>query len=70
LAGRTFVVGCDLRFEARLPERGGVPVRPLVPRLSFVRRKDVWGQYFRSGLVEVPASDFEVLVEAVRAAAP
>jgi len=70
LAGRTFVVGCDLRFEARLPERAGVPVRPLVPRLSFVRRKDVWGQYFRSGLVEVPARDFEVLAEAVRAAAP
>lgn len=69
LAGRTFVVGCDLRFEARLPERAGVPVRPLVPRLSFVRRKDAWGQYFRSGLVEVPEPDFEVLAEAVRAAA-
>ncbi len=69
LAGRTFVVGCDLRFEARLPERGGVPVRPLVPRLSFVRRKEVWGQYFRSGLVRVPPEDLEVLARAVREAA-
>lgn len=66
LAGRRFVVGCDLRFEVLLPERGGVPVRSLVDRLSFVRRKDAWGQYFRSGLVRVPAADLEVLAGAVR----
>lgn len=69
LAGRRFVVGCDLRFEAVLPERRGVPVRPLVRRLSFVKRKDAWGQYFRSGLVRVPPEDLEVLAGAIRAAA-
>ncbi len=47
LGGRTFVVGCDLRLERVLPERHGVPIRPLVGRLSFVKRKDVWGQYCR-----------------------
>jgi hypothetical protein len=69
IAGREFVCGCDFRIEVVLPERGGVPVRPLVPRLSFVRRKEVWGQYFRSGLVRVPPADLEVLAGAIRRAA-
>jgi predicted RNA-binding protein len=69
IAGRSFVCGCDLRLEIVLPERRRVPVRPLVPRLSFVRREEVWGQYFRSGLVRVPPQDLEVLAEAVRGAA-
>jgi hypothetical protein len=69
IAGRSFVCGCDLRLEVVLPERRGVPVRPLVPRLSFVRREEVWGQYFRSGLVRVPPKDLQVLAEAVRQAA-
>lgn len=66
IAGRRFVCGCDLRLEVVLPEREGVPVRPLVNRLSFVKRKDVWGQYFRSGLVQVPAADLRVLERAIR----
>ena len=69
IAGREFVSGCDLRIEVALPERRGVPVRALVPRLSFVRRKEVWGQYFRSGLVRVPPEDLAVLASAVREAA-
>ncbi len=70
LAGKTFVVGCDLRFETVLPERHGVPIRPLVGRLSFVKRKDVWGQYFRSGLVQVPVRDLQVLATAIQGHAP
>ncbi len=68
LAGRRFVVGCELRFEVVLPERRGVPVRSLVDRLSFVRRKEAWGQYFRSGLVRVPPADLQLLASAVREA--
>jgi hypothetical protein len=69
IAGKTFVTACDLQITTRLPEREGVSVRPLVGQLSFVRRKDVWGQYFRSGLIEVSSEDFEVMAHAVRAAA-
>lgn len=68
LAGRRFVCGCDLRIEIALPERHGVPVRPLVDRLSFVKRKDAWGQYFRSGLVEVPHRDARFLEAQLRMA--
>lgn len=65
LAGRRFVCSCDLRFELVLPKRAGVPVRRLVDRLSFVKRKDVWGQYFRSGLVQVPPHDLDLMAAAI-----
>jgi hypothetical protein len=69
IAGKKFVTACDLRLTNLLPQREGVSVRPLVEKLSFVRRKDVWGQYFRSALIEVSSEDFEVMAEPVRAAA-
>jgi hypothetical protein len=65
LAGREFVCACDLDLEVVLPERAGVPVRPLINRLGFVRRKEVWGQYFRSGLIEVPRRDFALMAKAL-----
>ncbi len=70
LAGREFTCGCRLEITIELPERAGVPIRPLVRTLEFVRRKDVWGQYFRSGLVEVPAADMARLRNALAAAVP
>ncbi len=69
LAGRTFVVGCSLDLEVVLPERGGVPVHPLVPRLSFIKRKEAWGQSLRSGLVPLPERDAAILTRAIRQAA-
>lgn len=67
LAGREFVCACDLRIRKVLPERQGVPIAPLIPRLDFIRRKDVWGQYLRNGLVELPPNDLEVLRSALDA---
>jgi hypothetical protein len=69
LGGREFVTACRLAVQYALPERDGVPVKPLVQELSFVRRPEVWGQYFRSGLVEVSADDFDVMANAVARAA-
>lgn len=69
IAGREFVCGCDLDIEASLPERAGVPVAGLVGELSFVRRKEVWGQYFRSGLMSVSEEDFGVMARAIRRSA-
>jgi hypothetical protein len=68
IAGREFVCACNLRLDAVLPEREGVPVHSLVPRLTVVRRKEVWGQYFRSGLVHLPERDFNLMVNAIRRA--
>ncbi len=66
LAGRRFVCGCDLRIEIALPERAGVPVRPLVDRLAIVKRKDAWGQYFRSGLIRIPEPDLQTMANAIQ----
>jgi hypothetical protein len=66
MAKREFVCACSLRFEVTLPEREGVNIRSLVERLTLVRRKEVWGQYFRSGLVQVSARDFKIMADAVR----
>lgn len=43
------------------PREDGAPVRPAAPRLSFVRRPEVWGLYFRNSPLEVSDPDFEVL---------
>src|SRR5262245_53729105 len=48
---RQFFCTCPLTLDAVLPERQGLPIRPLVPRLSFIKRPEVWGQYVRSSLV-------------------
>ena len=65
LARRRFVCRCDLRFELVLPEGAGVPVPRLVDRLSFVKRKDVWGECFRSALVQVPPDDLDLMAAAI-----
>lgn len=62
---REFTSACDLETDMLLPERQGLPVEPLVARLSFVKRKEVWGGYFRSGLVELPDRDFRTLARAL-----
>lgn len=36
-----------------------------VGRLSFVRRKEVWGQYFRAGLIEIPPENLRPIHEAI-----
>ena len=68
IAGRKFVCACGLRFDVVLAERQGVPIKSLVPRLSFVHRQDVWGQYFRSSLIRLGKPDFQVIDRAVKAA--
>lgn len=66
LAGREFITTTGVRFSLQLPEREGVAIKPLVPHLSFVRRPEVWGMYFRSGLIEIPEDDFSILKDAIR----
>jgi hypothetical protein len=69
LAGRTFTCAIRLDFDVVLPEQQGVPVRPLVGRLSMVERKDAWGAYFRSSLIRLSADDAALLRGEIQAAA-
>jgi hypothetical protein len=61
IVGREFVCACGLEIEVALPERHGVPIYPFIRKLSFVKRPEVWGQYFRSSLCQMEERDFEIL---------
>jgi hypothetical protein len=67
VAGKTFEQSCKLSFELVLPLRAGVPFRPLVAELNFIRSKRGWAAYLRRTLLRVPAEDFARIVEAIRA---
>ena len=41
------------------------PIRPLVPRLSFIRNKRSWGYVFRFGQIEIPEADFQIISDAM-----
>lgn len=69
IAGGRYAACVPIRPEVVLPERTGPAVADLAPRLSFVRRPDHWGAYFRTSPIEVSPADFAVLESAVRAAA-
>jgi hypothetical protein len=68
LVDRTFHCQVGLTPVVVLPERKGVNVRPLVRRLRHVKRPEVWGQYFRSSLIELTAHDMRVIGSALREA--
>ena len=65
IAGRDFVATCGIDVDLLLPERRGVPFEPLVRRIQFIPRKDVWGQYLRGGLVELPPKDLKTMHQAI-----
>lgn len=68
IAGREFACACPIEVGAVLPERQGMRVEPLIPKLSFIKKKTVWGQYLRAGLVELPDGDLRLIRSALRAA--
>jgi hypothetical protein len=69
IAGTRYVAVVPIQPLVVLPERAGPPVVDLVGRLSFVRRPQSWGAYFRTSPVAVTPDDFAVLEGAVRTAA-
>lgn len=51
----------DIRFfDAR-----DIPIRPLIPQLSFITDKIRWGYVFRYGHLEIPRADFELIAQAM-----
>jgi len=69
IAGMEFPWGCDLELAVVLPERQGLPIRELIPRLSFVQNERQWGASFRSGLIQLPDADLQLVTTAIRDAA-
>ncbi len=41
------------------------PIRPLLPQLDFIRKKESWGFTFRRGFFEIEAADFERIADAM-----
>jgi hypothetical protein len=68
IAGRPFVAACRILAEIVLPERGGLEFAPLIDRLAFIKRKAIWGQYLRAGLVRLPTADADLLTAYIRKA--
>lgn len=65
IADREFSLVCHIRPLVVLPEREGPEVKPLATRLSFVKRPEVWGHYFRNSPAPISAGDYNVLAEAI-----
>jgi predicted RNA-binding protein len=38
---------------------------PLIPKLTFIRKKESWGFVFRFGLFEIPKEDFETIARSM-----
>jgi hypothetical protein len=59
----------DLDFDRILSPEEGLPFKPLVPRLKFIGRPEVWGTYLRRAILPLPAGDAAVLTQAFAHAA-
>lgn len=41
--------------------RTPIPVRPLIAKLAIFPRKDCWGAFFQSGVVQLPKGDYHII---------
>ena len=41
-------------------------IKPLIPRLGFIRKKESWGFVFRFGFFEIPEEDFGTIADAMK----
>jgi hypothetical protein len=46
------------------------PIRPLIPDLDFIRKKESWGFTFRRGFFEIDAADFQRIAGAMNVVIP
>ncbi len=68
IANREFAWSCDLDLAVVLPERQGIPIHSLIPKLSFVQQRQQWGVAFRSGLIQLPDADLQVVTTVISSA--
>ena len=53
------------RVDVRFFKAKEVEIRPLLPKLSFIRDQAHWGTAFRFGHLKIAAKDFEVIAAAM-----
>lgn len=49
------------RRNVKFYECNEVPIRPLIPELSFIKDPSRWGYMFRFGLFSIPEQDFALI---------
>ncbi|MEC5384552.1 EVE domain-containing protein [Uliginosibacterium sp. H3] len=58
------------RRKARFHEAQEADIRPLIPRLDFIRDKSRWGYAFRFGHIEISREDFEIIATQMHVVIP
>jgi len=58
------------RIDVEFLQGTEAPIKPLIPRLSFIKDKTNWGAAFRFGYVKASAADLAVIAEAMHAHLP
>lgn len=67
IAGETFHKSVRFDFDRPpVPPREGMPFRPLVSELGFIRKKRFWAAYLRRALVQITEADLRRLDTALR----
>jgi len=54
------LIGYDRKLELRNVQQfpDGIPIRPLISDLAFIKNKHWWGHSFRQGALRIPQQDF------------
>jgi hypothetical protein len=53
------------RRDVKYLEANDAPIRPLLPKLSFIADKSRWGSAFRFGLLKIPKEDYIIIAQAM-----
>ncbi|MBS0289033.1 MAG: EVE domain-containing protein [Proteobacteria bacterium] len=53
------------RRDVKYLAANDTPIRPLIPKLSFIRDKTRWGSVFRFGILKIPKEDFIIIAKAM-----
>jgi hypothetical protein len=56
-----FATWCELDLTEVLPLGAGLPFRPLVPQLSWIKPRSRWNLSIMRTLVRVPEQDFDYI---------
>jgi len=61
VAGQTYDCSCGLALAAKLPLHEGLPFRPLIDQLSFIKNKRAWHANVQRVLAPLGEGDFAVI---------
>ena len=61
ILGESYPTSVGLRLSQVLPEREGMPFKPLVPKMRFIKKKSGWAAYLRRSLVRITDEDMATI---------